>query len=368
MVDADHPTRPVEERLEQPSGPAPGVDDGVRGVERERVEDDGLFDPAEVGILGAVSVVDLGLAVAKRSLSLDDGLRVGCVHREDVRAASSRMRIVSAVLPAASGWLAPGLAEALSARGATVLESWDEGSRSYALAESPEGRLFGRSSTEPADIAVFEHEAAARALFGRAPRVLASGAGWMLEEAVAPEPFGGAGHVALVVDAAARIQGLELPPAPPRMAHGSTRSLRRLRLLVGPLPVRDLRQAKRILETEELPLVTTHGDFHPRNVLIEEGVAWVVDWELSGRGPVGSDLLHFAAVVDDPADSEALTAAALELAGPEQRAEILRLRYAIFVRAAAAKLATPMGFDRDPAGARRLIERLPEIRGQAGLE
>jgi hypothetical protein len=268
--------------------------------------------------------------------------------------------------------VAPGLSEALAARGATVVESWEEAGRSYALADSPAGRLFGRSSREPGDVAVFEHEAAVRALLGdegaaRAPRVLASGSDWMLEEAVTAESFGGPEHVALVAEAAARIQDLELPQAPALVPHGRSRRAGRLRLLRGPLSMRDIGRAKRILAASELPLVAIHGDFHPGNVLIEKGAAWVVDWELSGRGPAGSDLLHFSSVVADPEDSEALHEAAQDLVGPGKRAEVLRLRYAMFVRAVAAKLATPMSFDRDPQGAARLIERLPEIRREAGV-
>ena len=113
-----------------------------------------------------------------------------------------------------------------------------------------------------------------------------------------------------------------------------------------------------------LPLVTTHGDFHPGNVLISSGAAWVVDWELSGHGPAGFDLLLFGSTVESE-DRERLLEAAVELAGDRREAQ--RLAYAVLVRAAAAKLSSAQPFDRDPEGAKRLLALLPAARQAAGF-
>ena len=215
---------------------------------------------------------------------------------------------------------------------------------------------------------MLEHEVAVRELVGaegplRAPPVLERGMDWLLESAIEAEPFGGASHVELVAAAADRLRGLELPELPPRSTRG--RAAARLRLLASPLPVADLRRARRIMAERRLPSVTTHGDFHPGNVLISGGAAWVVDWELCGRGPAGSDLLLFGATVESVEDRERLLEAAAELAG--DRSETLRLAYAVLVRAAAAKLSAAQPFDRDPHGAKRLLALLPRARRSAGF-
>jgi hypothetical protein len=262
----------------------------------------------------------------------------------------------------------PGLTEALERRGAKLERGWWEGSRSYLFATSSEGRLFGRASRDPADVAVLEHEVAVREIVGvegplRAPPVFEHGRDWLLEAAIESEPFGGVVHVELVVAAAERLRGLELPELPRCPGRGRARA--RLRLLASPLPVADLRRARRIMAELRLPLVTTHGDFHPGNVLISGGAAWVVDWELCGHGPAGSDLLLFGSTVDGAEDRERLIEAAVELAG--DRSEALRLAYAVLVRAAAAKLSAAQPFDRDPEGAKRLLALLPASRQAAGV-
>ena len=262
----------------------------------------------------------------------------------------------------------PGLAEALERRGAKLERGWQEGSRSYLFASSPEGRLFGRASRDPVDAAMLEHEVAVREVVGaegplRAPPVLERGTDWLLETAIEAEPFGGASHVELVVAAAERLRGLELPELPPRLERGRARA--RLRLLASPLPVADLRRARKIMAELRLPSVTTHGDFHQGNVLINGGAAWVVDWELSGHGPAGSDLLLFGWTVESVEDRERLLEAAVELAG--DRGEALRLAYAVLVRAAAAKLSAAQPFDRDPEGAKTLLALLPAARRAAGF-
>ena len=262
----------------------------------------------------------------------------------------------------------PGLAEALERRGAKVERGWWEGARSYLFAGSPEGRLFGRASRDPADAAMLEHEVAVREIVGvqgplRAPPVLESGPDWLLEIAIEPKRFGGQAHVDLVTAAAEQLQALDLPELPARPRRGSFRA--RLRMLVSPLPVADLRRARRVLAESRLLSVTTHGDFHPGNVLISGGAAWVVDWELCGHGPTGSDLLHFASTVESGEDRERLLEAAVELA--DDRDEALRLAYAVLVRATAAKLSAAQPFDRDPEGAKRLLALLPDARRAAGF-
>jgi hypothetical protein len=261
--------------------------------------------------------------------------------------------------------------EALDRRGANVERRWQEASRTYVVASSHGRRLFGRANADPADTAVLEYEARVRKLVGaagplRAPPVLERGADWSLEAGIEPEPFGGPEHVRLVAAAAAEVQELDLPEPPDRPTGGS-RWRGRLRLLRSPLPLADVRKARAIVAAGELPLVTSHGDFHPGNVLLADGAAWVVDWELSGRRSAGYDLLHFSATVDRPDDRERLFEAVVELVGPAQRQPLARLRYAVYVRAIAAKLSSSRPFDRDPEGARRLLALLPGLQQEAGL-
>lgn len=262
----------------------------------------------------------------------------------------------------------PGLRDALAARGASVEQAWREGPRAYLPAESPEGPLFARYSGAKEDVAILGYEAQVRALVGvsgplRAPAVLDHGTGWLLERRVVPteEP------VEVVVAAAAEIAALRLPPAPSAWParRGLEPLLRRLRLLGRPRLAVELLRARRLQAQSKLPEVTIHGDFHPGNVLLADGAAWVVDWELAGRGPAGLDLMRYWATLDRPHDRERLFAAAAELVGDEL--ELARLRYAIAVRTAADKLAHPRSLNRDPAGAAALLPLLPELRRAAWL-
>lgn len=370
VIDAEDSGSAVEKRLEESPGTATGVDDRVGAIEAQRGERDRVLDLAQIRVLGPVIVIDPCLSIAQGALTGDDRLGVGRFHRSHVRAASSPARIVLCGL--ATDAAPPGLVDALASRGATVVGSWAEGAREYLFADSAEGRLFARSSHDPADVAVLEHEAVVRAVVGaegplRAPRVLERGFDWLLEKAIEAEPFGGPDHVALVSAAAVRLQELDLPARP--LGNGSPRALkalRRFRMLISPVLLADVRRARRILAESELPVVTTHGDFHPGNVLVSGNGVWVVDWELSGRGPAGSDLLHFWSTIETPEERQRLFDAAVELAGADHKRELLRLRYAVLVRAIAAKLAALMPFDRDPEGARRLLALLPEVRREAG--
>jgi hypothetical protein len=262
----------------------------------------------------------------------------------------------------------PGLREALAARGGRVEKAWREGPRAYLPVDSPDGPLFARYSTAVEDVAALDYEAHVRALVGesgplRSPAVVEQGAGWLLERRVVPteEP------VDVVVAAAAEIAALRLPPAPASSSgrRGLEPLLRRLRLLGRPRLAVELVRARRLQARSKLPEVTTHGDFHPGNVLLADGAAWVVDWELAGRGPAGLDLMRYWATLERPDDRERLFAASVELVGEEL--ELARLRYAVAVVTAADKLSHPRSLNRDPTGAAALLLLLPELRRAARL-
>jgi aminoglycoside phosphotransferase (APT) family kinase protein len=141
--------------------------------------------------------------------------------------------------------------------------------------------------------------------------------------------------------------------------------LRRLRLLGRPRLALELVSARRLQSRSRLPEVTTHGDFHPGNVLLADGAAWVVDWELAGRGPAGLDLMRYWATLECPGDRERLFTAAVDLVGEEL--ELARLRYALAVVTASDKLSHPSTLNRDPEGAAALLRLLPELRRAARL-
>jgi hypothetical protein len=252
--------------------------------------------------------------------------------------------------------LAPaGLREALAERGAQIESSWSDRERRYLVA----GELFARYSLDEGDVAVFEHEARVRSLVGeqgslRSPAVLAQGRGWLLERRIVP----GDDSVDAVIAAAGELLRLELPPPPEAPAAGGALQ-RRLRLLGQPWLVPHLLRAKRLLAGSRLPLATAHGDFHPDNVLRAEGAAWVVDWELVRRAPVGFDLMRYRASLSDPAERAQVDAGALELAGDER--ELARLRYAVAAVTASDMLGHPQAFHRDRARGKELLGELPEL-------
>jgi hypothetical protein len=267
--------------------------------------------------------------------------------------------------------LPAGLAAALAGLGAEAEQGWREADRLYGTAASPDGPLFVRLSRSPDDVAVFAHEARVHRLVGadgalRSPPVLAEGPGWLVLRRIGSEPFAGAEAVALAVEAAMRIPALELPVAPPG-PNGRPPLVRRLTAVVrSPVPLRDLVRARRLLSDPGLPDAGSHGDYHPGNLLLSEGTLWVVDWELTGSRPWGYDLMRLHATVERDEDREEILARALELAGPRRDA-LLRLAYALAVKTIADKLHGDRSFDRDEAGASRLLALLPELRRQAGL-
>lgn len=257
-----------------------------------------------------------------------------------------------------------GLAEALERHGAKVERTWSEAERSYVVA----GSLFARASRDPDDVAVFAHEARVRELVGqegplRAPRVLEQGPDWLLEQAVQAEPLRGEQAVDVAVAAADRISELRLPAAPSRSGQSRGSSIRRAwRLLRSPIPFGDVLRARRIL-SDPGPTVSSHGDFHPKNILLADGAAWVVDWELSGLRPRGYDLMYLAATL---ADEDRVHVWEL-MSGRAEAERLLRLRYAVTVSVLTGNLAAEHEFDRDPVSAEALLRELPRLRAEAGF-
>jgi len=260
------------------------------------------------------------------------------------------------------------LLEELDRRDARITKHATEGHRTYLWLDAEGGPLFARVSTDPIDIAVFEHEVTTREVVGRrepmrVPAVLARDASWLLEEAVDGRPLAGRADLRLAIEAAATISTLTLPEAPP--APVETRWLRirrRLRLLRFPTLLLELRRAQRILRAPELPAVTSHGDFHPGNLLVTGTSLYVFDWEMVGLRPAGHDLLQLWASQAAPEDRDYVFAGALELVGDEHRSALERLRYAVLVETAAIKVSTALPVSRDLKGARRLLSLLPAVR------
>ncbi len=271
-----------------------------------------------------------------------------------------------------TGWPSgspPELVVAAAAHRAEPVRHWTEPPRGYVELASPAGELFARYSSARSDRAVLAHEAAVRELIGaegslRAPPVIARGASWLLERRIAGGACHGPEAIDAVVAAAAALPGLSLPFAPRWERRGGRprRLWYALRLLASPVPARDLVLARRLIRQSRLPPVASHGDFHPGNVLVVEGAAWVVDWEHSGRRPAGYDLMHLWSTLDSVADRARVFDGAVSLVGEAWRDELARLRYAMVVQTIAGNLAAPAAFDRDPAGGAALLALLPELR------
>ena len=252
------------------------------------------------------------------------------------------------------------------------MEEWQEADRGYLFAAADGVRLFARHSADPADRAVFAHEAAVREVVGRegplrAPAVLERGEDWLLEEAIPATQCEGAACVAAVAAAAERIMRLELPHGPPGASRGRIEAWRsRVRLVASKLPIRDVVRARRIASGSPLPERPSHGDFHAGNILYSDGAAWVVDWELSALRPAGYDLMRCCATMRAP-EREALFEAAVDLVGTRHRPDLLRLRYAVAVQTIAQQLAAVHDFNLDRAAADDLLRELPRLREDARL-
>jgi len=265
------------------------------------------------------------------------------------------------------------LARALDQRGATVDEHWEEGQRTYMRVHAGDGaKLFARFSAAPRDRATIAIEARVREAVGaegalRAPAVAAWGELWMIERAVEHEPLRGATAIDLVLAAAERLASLELPHVPEAEGAdgGESRrqvALRRLRMARSPLPARDVVRARGVVANSRLPRVTTHGDFHEHNVLIERDAAWVIDWELADSGPAGFDLMQMWASLQSEADRERLYAGALEIVGRRHADDLAAMRYALTVRTIAGLVSSRHAFNRDRDEAHALLELLPDLR------
>lgn len=248
-----------------------------------------------------------------------------------------------------------------------------EGPRTYLWLVSPTRRLFARASTDPADVGVLDHEARVRAVLGergalRAPSVVELGETWMIEHRIDPLPLVGARAIDIVVEAASTLAGLPVPSAPPSPPEARrARVARRLRTLSTPSLLPDLRRASELRNDIELPTVTTHGDFHPGNLLLAHDAVYVIDWELTAPGPAGSDLLQLWTSLPEADDREQVLGAVVDLVGARYRRDLLRLRYVLLVQTIAAKIATALPASRDRHGARRLLAMLPDVREAASL-
>ena len=258
----------------------------------------------------------------------------------------------------------------LSALGAVVSKLWHEGRRAYLKAESADGPLFARYSTDRVDLPVLAHEAEVRRIVGddgalRTPPVIDAGEDWLIEVQKDEQPVAGAEAVDSVLAAAADLARRELPSLPHDgvgAASALVTARRRMNMALSALPLRDVARARAIVADSPLPKVTSHGDLHTGNVLMADEQAWVVDWELSGIRPVGFDLMQFWATLPEERDRRRLWDGAVELVGRKHERELAELRYALAVRTIANKLCSPERIHRDFDGGRRILELLPALR------
>lgn len=260
--------------------------------------------------------------------------------------------------------------QTLDAWGARIVHFWREGSRSFMLVDGGDRPLFARYSTDPADIPRLAFEAEVRALIGtdsilRSPPVVANGEGWLIEHRIESLPLEGHSAIEAVVEAARRLTHLELPAAPSEVPSG--RLWRRARPLLSRVPTKEIVLAKRAFTKLRLPLVTTHGDFHAGNIFYSQGAIWVIDWELSGIGPLGYDLMQMWATLSSVQDRDLLLERTFDAFPDADRGMLLTLRYVVAVRTAASKLTASRSFDRDVEGASRLIALLPRLRQEAKI-
>lgn len=259
------------------------------------------------------------------------------------------------------------LADVLRGLDAEVVRLTDHAPRYHVRLRSPDGPLFAWYSGHPDDGHALAHELAVRSAIGdgdgvlRCPPVVAHGEDWRVERMIEPEPLVGPDTMGLVVAAWQRLTTLDLPTRT-RAGAAATKAerlARWTRLARSPVPLRDVVRARRL--DAGLPLVTAHGDFHAAHVLPRDGAVWVIDWELSGRAPLGLDLMQLWASLPDGSQRDDLMRAALEAV--EDRDGLLVLRYIALVRRIASKVAElPRFGDRDMADAQRLLALLPEAR------
>jgi thiamine kinase-like enzyme len=152
---------------------------------------------------------------------------------------------------------------------------------------------------------------------------------------------------------------LDPPPGPSLLFIDDARITR---AAVGPIRLRDLRDARRELAHTDLPTVACHRDFHPGNIMIDEDGAWVIDWEGAAPGPLGLDLIRLWTSMETPEDRDRVFEHALEQVGADRRASLERLRFAVSVAEANGLHAEKNPFDRDDAQLERLLELIPSLR------
>jgi hypothetical protein len=259
-----------------------------------------------------------------------------------------------------------GLAAELASRDALISEVRGSGKRVFVVADSAEGKLFARYSDDPADTEVFAHEAEVRRVVGgkgslRAPQVLAEGDRWLLEPAIASDRIRGAHAVDTASAAASRLVELRIPTGPRsgRSALGGRSRFQRLRMSFSHLAKSDVAAAERIFADPGLPLVPSHGEFVPENLLLSGGALWVVDWEHSAGRPAGYDLMRLWTALERAGDRERLFDSALEVVGTGKRVALEALRFAVVVETASLLLQS--GAEERPR-ADALLALLPELR------
>lgn len=258
--------------------------------------------------------------------------------------------------------LPDGLLAALAQRGAAVDRVVDEPPRRFVHA----GGWFGRVTRDPADEPRLAHEARARAVVGgtlplRAPPIVAEGSGWTLEPRIeGGRPRGAAAADALVA-AALELPRLRLPVAAAPAGEPGGRAGRALRLArmaaAGVRPT-DVARARRTWRTTPLPAVASHGDFHTNNIVVAADGPWVVDWELCGEAPQGTDLLMLWATLEEAADRAVVLDAARRQAGAARRSDLDDLAHAVVVRTLAAVVDPAPGGVGDAAVLRGLLREL----------
>lgn len=228
--------------------------------------------------------------------------------------------------------------------------------------------LFARCSSDPADIPRLAFEADVRALIGtdsilRSPPVVTREEGWLIEHRIDSLTLEGPSAIEAVVEAARRVAYLELPAAPSEAP--SNMLWRRVRPFLSRVPKKEIVLAQRAFTKLRLPLVTSHGDFHAGNVIYSQGAIWVIDWERSGVGPLGYDLMQLWATLSSAEDRDLLLERTFDAFPDADREMLLTLRYVLAVRTAVNKLTASRSFDRDTEGAGRLIALLPRLREEA---
>ncbi len=269
-----------------------------------------------------------------------------------------------------------GLLDALARRSARVfaVAANPAVERSYIRASSPSGELFAWFSRDSCQKELAAYELEIRKLIGsdevlRSPQPLEYADCWRLDRWIDAKPCSGEKAIETIVESARQLQDIRLPKRKGliRKQSGWVSFRRRLRVVCSDLATRDYLTARAVLTGSSLPLVTSHGDFHRRHILLEDGSAWVIDWELSGLRPAGFDLLYLWSDLDGEEDRDYLFERTVGMLGESRRKELLRLRFAMLVRMIAAKLADPEPLARDRPGAQRLLTLLPSVRHAAAL-